>query len=285
MFVPFARGLCPVALKYSAFLSFSLCFFLYRINVFLSITTFVYRSFRSPHSFITDLNLPVNMKFTLAVAAAIASIASASPTATYSETCPKACETYPAVTTPTATSSSSIFTPVKLGDSCISHAQAGVIVSTFQWLLANPKSPAFASTATALFSNSFDDYSDSINSITGQPVSYPSTFVKCNLTPLSLSCTNSVPQLGSATFNSTQAFIAGSGSQPPLYVTTLGYFAGCQEIAWRWQSTSGVGSDEYPVKGIDTFYLNKRGKIDTIYAEFNSAAFLADLGNPQCSSS
>jgi hypothetical protein len=148
--------------------------------------------------------------------------------------------------------SDSVFTPSPIF-LCLRDSQAQAIVTAFKWLLANPTSPAFANTAKALFDTNFQDFSDSINFITGQP-------------------------FGSATFSGVDAFIAGSGSQPPLLVNTLGYFSSCSAINWRWQSYDGVGDNEIPIKGIDSFYITPAGKIKTVYAEFNNAGFIENLG-------
>jgi hypothetical protein len=91
-------------------------------------------------------------------------------------------------------------------------------------------------------------------------------------------------QEGSVTFTSRSAFIAGSGSQPPLYLETLDILNSCNKIGWRWVSINGTGNNNEKVKGIDVFEINKKGKIKATYAEFNSGAWLADLGNPECAS-
>lgn len=82
------------------------------------------------------------------------------------------------------------------------------------------------------------------------------------------------------TFSSKQAFITGSGSQPPLVLQTLDQFNSCNAISWRWISVTGTGNNVEKVKGIDNFYINSQGQIKTTYAEFNSGAWLADLGLP-----
>jgi hypothetical protein len=67
-----------------------------------------------------------------------------------------------------------------------------------------------------------------------------------------------------------------------LVLQTLDIFWSCKKIAWRWISVSGIGDDAEKVKGIDTFTINDQGQIDATFAEFNSAAWLFDLGNPEC---
>jgi hypothetical protein len=92
-------------------------------------------------------------------------------------------------------------------------------------------------------------------------------------------------QLGAPTFPGLQAFIAGQGSQPPIpSITTLDIFFSCNKIAWRWLAT-GIGSGQYEVKGIDTFTVTPQGQISQIFAEFNSGAWLGDLGFPECHAS
>ena len=85
------------------------------------------------------------------------------------------------------------------------------------------------------------------------------------------------------TFSSKAAFISGSSAQPPLVLQTLDTFWSCSAISWRWISVSGTGNDQEKVKGIDNFYINPQGQIKSVYAEFNSGAWLADLGYPECS--
>jgi hypothetical protein len=66
-------------------------------------------------------------------------------------------------------------------------------------------------------------------------------------------------------------------------VSTLDTFSSCNKIAWRWITVSGAGNDAEKVKGIDVFEINQNGQIKATYAEFNSGAFLKDIGNPECS--
>jgi hypothetical protein len=87
------------------------------------------------------------------------------------------------------------------------------------------------------------------------------------------------------TFATRSAFISGSGSQPPLYLSTLDIFNSCNKIGWRWISINGTGNNAEKVKGIDVFNINEQGQIESTYAEFNSGAWLRDLGYPECTSS
>lgn len=59
---------------------------------------------------------------------------------------------------------------------------------------------------------------------------------------------------------------------------TLGVFATCDQISWRWLAR-GIGSDAFEIKGIIAFDVDAVAvQIDTVYSEFNTAAFEADLG-------
>lgn len=78
------------------------------------------------------------------------------------------------------------------------------------------------------------------------------------------------------------SFITSSTAQPALILTTLDIFSSCSKIAWRWVSSSGAGNDAEKVKGIDVFEVNSKGKVSATYAEFNSGAFLKDIGSPEC---
>jgi len=142
---------------------------------------------------------------------------------------------------------------------CLTDDQAKQIVATFVYLLANPNATDFVNKSDALLTNNFTDTSDSIDYLSGSA-------------------------LGTITFANKTAFIAGSGSQPPLVVNTYDVFHDCTKIAWRWVTVSGAGDDDDEVKGIDTFYTDGCGHIFAVYAEFNSAAWLYNLDSPECSS-
>lgn len=180
-----------------------------------------------------------------------------SGTSRYSSAC-----SYFGITTPTTT--------------CISSTQATSIVNTFASLLTAPQAPDFISTANALLADDFKDTSGSINLLAGQDVSQ---------TDLSPRLVLTTPQLSSVTFPSKAAFIAGQGAQPPIpTVTTLEIIFTCSKIAWRWVA-QGIGSGQFEVKGINVFTITAAGQISEVFTEFNSGAWLGDIGNPQCPSS
>jgi hypothetical protein len=59
-------------------------------------------------------------------------------------------------------------------------------------------------------------------------------------------------------------------------VTTQEIFFTCNKIAWRWVA-NGIGSGQFPVRGIDMFTITPSGQISAVDAEFNSGAWIADL--------
>lgn len=90
-------------------------------------------------------------------------------------------------------------------------------------------------------------------------------------------------QFGQPAYPSKQAYIDSQFQTPPLpVVNTLGVFYTCDKISWRWQAT-GIGSNQFEINGIINFETNPETvQIDTVYSEFNTAAFEADLGFPEC---
>merc|ERR1712230_10799 len=115
-----------------------------------------------------------------------------------------------------------------------------------------------------LLAPSFTDYSDSINFIAGIP-------------------------LGSVTFPSPQAYIAGQGAQPPIGLTILNLDAVTCDgvIAVRWVATVGAQIDE--AKGISILHAVQSGsdcnavgpsgwQLGQLFTEFNSAAWVIDIG-------
>jgi hypothetical protein len=90
---------------------------------------------------------------------------------------------------------------------------------------------------------------------------------------------------GATTFSDISTFVSSSTAQPALYLETLGIFSSCTEIAWRWVSINGTGNEQELVRGIDVFEVDSQGQVSATYAEFNSGAWLLDLGLPECSTS
>jgi len=120
-------------------------------------------------------------------------------------------------------------------------------------------------TANALLADSFVDTSDSINYLAGIP-------------------------LGNPTFPVKAAFEQGQGFQPPVPISLLKVDAVTCDgvIAFRWVGYPATGKIE--VKGINILYTVNGGdkqsvgpggwQISQVFSEFNSAAWIVDLGLP-----
>jgi len=144
-------------------------------------------------------------------------------------------------------------------DQCISKATAIAIETAWISTLTNFNTAV----AQNLLYPGLQDFSDSINYIVGIP-------------------------LGSVTFGSAQAYIAGQGAQPPIGFTLLGTDAiTCDGvIALRW--VAAVGLQKFPAQGITILKAIKVGNDDVvgptgwqlkeIHTEFNSAAWIVDVG-------
>ncbi|EXJ86666.1 hypothetical protein A1O3_03619 [Capronia epimyces CBS 606.96] len=141
---------------------------------------------------------------------------------------------------------------------CLNDTGVAYLVQGYTYLLEQPGGPDFNSTANTILSDQFFVCSDSINSLSGRP-------------------------LGQLAYPNKQAFIASQFVTPPLpTVSTLATFHNCQSVAWRWNA-SGIGANQYEIKGLINFDVNPTTlQIDAVYSEFNTAAFQADLGNPEC---
>lgn len=145
------------------------------------------------------------------------------------------------------------------GPSCIPYDVATAIET--QWI--STLTNFDASVASNLLYPDLVDTSDSINYIAGIP-------------------------LGGPTFPSAQAYIQGQGAQPPIGFTILGTDAiTCDGvIALRW--VGQVGANVYPAQGITILKAIKVGdqanvgpngwQLAEIHTEFNSAAWLVDVG-------
>ncbi|PSR78299.1 hypothetical protein BD289DRAFT_128045 [Coniella lustricola] len=141
------------------------------------------------------------------------------------------------------------------GLNCVAPADVDRFVSGYTYLLEFPGGPDFNSTAEdILAANNFTVQSDSIRTLSGLP-------------------------LGEPAYPSRDVYIATQFVTPALpTVTTIDTFASCNKIAWRWTAT-GIGSNALPVNGIITFDIDTdNNQIQTVYSEFNTAAFETDLG-------
>ncbi|KAJ9645469.1 hypothetical protein H2204_001049 [Knufia peltigerae] len=144
---------------------------------------------------------------------------------------------------------------------CIPYATAQKLVADWVTTLTTPSDVANMENVLA---PSFSDYSDSINFVAGIP-------------------------LGSVTFPTPGAYIAGQGAQPPIGVDVLNLDAVTCDgvIAVRWVGT--VGSNVAEAKGISILHAVQSGsdcdavgptgwQLGQLFTEFNSAAWVLDIG-------
>jgi len=141
--------------------------------------------------------------------------------------------------------------------SCLQDADVDHLVNGFALLVNATFDPTLAAD---ILNVDFNDYSDSINFLTGQ-------------TP------------GNPTFNSLASFDLGQGGQPPVPLEILAIEAvTCTTVAFRWMAYPG----QYAVKGITIFYAvqgngtSNGWQIGTQFAEFNVAAWTNDTPGGNC---
>ncbi|KAJ4393383.1 hypothetical protein N0V93_002593 [Gnomoniopsis smithogilvyi] len=138
---------------------------------------------------------------------------------------------------------------------CLNDTGVTTLVDGYTYLLEHPGGADFNSTAQSILSNTtFVVESDSILTLSGRAFGQPA-------------------------YPSKAVFIATQFETPPLpIVQTLGVFATCDQISWRWNA-SGIGSNEFEIKGIIVLDVDVKAlQITAVYSEFNTAAFESDLG-------
>jgi hypothetical protein len=149
-------------------------------------------------------------------------------------------------------------------DTCMTYDQATVVADNFKNLIAN-YSDALANEVLTV---DFEDYSDSVTEL------------------INSGCTG--PQaLGAATFDSRASFEAGQGSQPAIPFEILNMWYACTgPVVIRWKSAQ---TPEEVTGNIVLETVRGNGSepwlIKTTYSEFNSGAWLVNLGvfKPNCS--
>ena len=123
--------------------------------------------------------------------------------------------------------------------------------------------------AKASMCETFHDYSDGVNELINAGCAGPQA-------------------LGSATFSSRKEFIDGQSGQPTIPFSILNLWNTCNTVMMRWRSSApGTVQPEQEVTGIvviETTPNPKAGSdqpylMETVYSEFNSGAWLYDLGN------
>ncbi|EMC95033.1 hypothetical protein BAUCODRAFT_72601, partial [Baudoinia panamericana UAMH 10762] len=175
-------------------------------------------------------------------------------------------------TTPTVSANGTSATPgptstaVSDPNKCVTEAEAPKLAQIFQLLIQNYTNQFALDTLT----EDFIDYSSSVNSLMNKGAQYPKDTL-------------------SATFDSRAKFMAGQGSQPLIPFEILNVFHGCRHVAARWKTTrSGAGQKTeaamIPLVGNGILDLipaddNSLGwRVRTLYSEFNTAAWLVNLG-------
>jgi len=140
---------------------------------------------------------------------------------------------------------------------CMTIDQATTVAGHFKELIADYSDAK----ADQYLTVDFSDYSDSVAEL------------------INSGCTG--PQvLGEPAFASLESFKAGQGSQPAIPFEILQLWHTCDTVVIRWRTTVMPGATQI-VTGIivmETEYVDGEFLIDTVYSEFNSGAWLVDLG-------
>ncbi|KAF2485676.1 hypothetical protein BDY17DRAFT_109950 [Neohortaea acidophila] len=159
--------------------------------------------------------------------------------------------------------------------SCMPYDTGVALATAFRDLIALPFNQTLAKHA---MTPTFTDYSDSVIEL------------------INNGCPNGPIALGSPTFSGRTAFIKGQSGQAPIPFTIQKTYPACDSVAFTWVSQPGPGGPanggkgvqpEQQVSGIIILETvpntwNPSGefdwKIQTAYSEFNSGAWLYDLG-------
>ncbi|KAG9672168.1 hypothetical protein KCU95_g17040, partial [Aureobasidium melanogenum] len=162
--------------------------------------------------------------------------------------------------------------PPPPGDAtCISASDASLIATKFGMTISNYTEPL----AIQLFTNNFTDQSDSVLTLMHEPG------LRAH-------------DLGHLTFSSKSAFLAAQGAQPNVPFEILNLWNTCNTVIIRWLSAQ----TPLPVQGISVATVvpaikgqgggfgtgEKKWQIENVVAEFNSGAWLGNLGYPECGS-
>lgn len=153
---------------------------------------------------------------------------------------------------------------------CLTDSAASRVANNFATLI-HAYSDSFAE---QVLCTDFTDYSDSVAEL------------------INSGCPNGPQPLGAATFTSLADFQAGQGAQPDIPFEILNVWHNCDTVTMRWvTSAPGTVQPEEPVTGIvvmETIFAGGEESwlIETVYSEFNSGAWLYDLGVfvPSCNS-
>ena len=146
---------------------------------------------------------------------------------------------------------------------CLDDGSAQKVAENFRTLITNYSNAS----AAAFLTEDFVDYSDGVNTL------------------INSGCPNGPQALGAPTFTSLEDFQAGQGSQPNIPFEILNVWHGCDFVTMRWRSSAPEANGVQPqqqVTGVVVMEVCQGASepwvIDTVYSEFNSGAWLYDLG-------
>lgn len=138
---------------------------------------------------------------------------------------------------------------------CMTDADAQTVANNFEALIANYSDAL----ANATLTENFHDYTDSVIEL------------------IDSGCPNGPVPLGVPTFDSRASFEIGQGSQPPIPFKQLNVWHNCETVTLRWMSAM-TPSNVTGIIVMETTKSNGTWLINTVYSEFNSGAWLVDLG-------
>jgi len=141
------------------------------------------------------------------------------------------------------------------GGACMTDGDAQTVANNFEALIANYSDALANKTLTV----NFHDYTDSVIEL------------------IDSGCPNGPVPLGVPTFDSRASFEVGQGSQPAIPFLKLNVWHNCETVTLRWMSTMSP-SNVTGIIVLESVYQDKTWLINTVYSEFNSGAWLVDLG-------
>ncbi|KAK5120797.1 hypothetical protein LTR85_005864 [Meristemomyces frigidus] len=150
-------------------------------------------------------------------------------------------------------------------DTCMTYEQAQVVANNFKSLIATYSDDL----ANQVLTVDFQDYSDSVTEL------------------INSGCTGPVA-LGSVTFDGRAAFESGQSSQPAIPFEILNLWYACEGpvvIRWRSAQTPEIITGNIVMETTRGTNSSEPWLISTVYSEFNSGAWLVNLGvfTPNCS--
>jgi len=150
-------------------------------------------------------------------------------------------------------------------DTCMTYDQATVVANNFKTLIAAYSDEL----ANEVLTVDFEDYSDSVTELINSGCTGPAA-------------------LGSVTFDSRASFESGQGSQPAIPFEILNLWYACEGpvvIRWRSAQSPEIITGNIVLETERGTNSSEPWLISTVYSEFNSGAWLVNLGVfvPNCS--